>query len=359
MTSQIEELALQETTFLPISKFIVLYLTFLSCAIFANMAQMIVLFNLLSDDDPKKVAMIYFLFPFALFICLKVNDVNLCNQIQRLFDFGYIATPNQLNRNRQFMHWIAFIGFPCLWVSHSVLHSEWIQNIKIHSKLPERFGHLVRPDLIDAALISVWTVIQFIEFILCIISLLYCIQHNVHQQRPKELQPLKRAMNPHRFSMSITNPFRPSGSKVNGGSALNQAYAQKVALLERQVSSLQNELIKCKQDVVATNSQLSNDYADELQEKNQEYRALMAERDLLKTECENKKSLLNIKKQQCKQQQASIKSLQQIREENISIINDLKKKLGASRKELQNVKVLLQIERQNVQKAHDYFENYS
>ncbi len=126
VTSQIEELVLQEAIFLPVSKSIVLYLTFLSCALFANMAQMIVLFNLLSDDNPKKEVLIYFLFPFALFLCLKVNDLNLCNQIQRHFDFGYVATPNQLNRNRQWMHWLTFIGFPFLWVAHTVLHSSEI-----------------------------------------------------------------------------------------------------------------------------------------------------------------------------------------------------------------------------------------
>merc|ERR1712204_2693 len=133
-------------------------------------------------------------------------------------------------------------------------------------------------------------------------------------------------------------------------------YIQKIQLLERQVNALRSDLIKCKQENIVGNSELNNEYADELQERNQEYRALLSERDLLKTDCENKKSLLNIKKSQCKQQLASIKSLQQIREENITTISQLKQTLLAARKGTQKTQILLQIERQNVQKAQEYFE---
>merc|ERR1712228_387293 len=143
------------------------------------------------------------------------------------------------------------------------------------------------------------------------------------------------------------------------GSNNRTGYMQMIQLLEQQISGLQTELIKSKQENIAANSQLSGDYADELKERNQEYRALLSERDLLKTECENKKSLLNIKKSQCKQQLISIKSLQQIREENIQTINDLKRAVVVSRKETQKTQILLQIERQNVQKAQEYFENFT
>lgn len=129
--------------------------------------------------------------------------------------------------------------------------------------------------------------------------------------------------------------------------------------MDRQISSLQTELIKCKQESFAATSQISIDMKEELEERDQEFRALMSEKDLLKTECENKKSLLNMKKQQIKQQQASIKNLQQIREENLTTIGQLKKKLAMSRKEVQKMHIMLQIEKQNVQKAQEYFENFA
>ena len=159
----------------------------------------------------------------------------------------------------------------------------------------------------------------------------------------------------------MTNPFNEQSKSINNNKQqqiINQ-YISKIQSLEREVNLLQNDLIKCKQENIAHHSELHSDFNDELQEKCQEYRALLSERDLLKTECENKKSLLNMKKQQVKQQQISIKNLQQIREENIRTINDLKKKLAVHKKEFQKMQILLQIERQNVQKAQEYFENFT
>merc|ERR1712062_610856 len=159
-----------------------------------------------------------------------------------------------------------------------------------------------------------------------------------------------------KFSCLMTNAFNSNGRSSRLG---EHAYLQKIEILERHISGLQTELIKSKQENIMANTQLSDNYADELQERDQEYRALLSERDLLKTEIENKRSLLNIKKSQCKQQLVSIKSLQQIREENIKTISDLKKALNTARKETQKTQVLLQIERQNVQKAQEYFENFT
>jgi len=214
---------------------------------------------------------------------------------------------------------------------------------------------------INSVFITIWTIIQFIQFILCIISLLYCIQHNIHQQgvnnnyNDYNNKYLNNNNKKRKFSFSITNPF----NELSGNRQIVSGYISKIEILERQISSLQTDLIKCKQENLAQNSQLNIDYNDELQEKCQEYRALLSERDLLKTENDSKKSLLNMKKQQIKQQQLSIKNLQQIREENIRTINELKKKLNISRKELQKLQILLQIERQNVQKAQEYFENFT
>jgi len=306
----------------------------------------------MGDDDNRKYILIYLIFPFLCFIFLKINDINLCNQIMYLFNFGYRNTPHILNRNRRIVHLLTFIGFPFLWIIDELILSDWIQSIQINPD--ETLSDVLKKETIHSVLITLWTIIQFIEFLLCIISLLYCIQHNIHQQIPKEKCNNSQFIN--KYSLSVTNPFNNNNNKQQ----INRnGYIQRIQVLERQISGLQTELIRSKQENIMTNSQLTTDYTDELQEKNQEYRALLSERDLLKTECENKKSLLNIKKQQCKQQQVSIKSLQQIREENIKTINELKKKLNTTRKEMQKIQILLQIERQNVQKAQEYFENYT
>ena len=346
MTSQPE---ISEISSLPISKSVVAFLTFICCLLLANMSQMIILYNMMSDTNDKKYILIYILFPFICFIFLKIHDVNLCNQITHLFDFGYQSTPKMLNRNRQIVHALTFLGFPFLWITYALIQSHWVQSIELSAH--QTFGEYMKHQTLNSILITLWTIIQFAQFILSVISLLYCIQHNIHQNAPKEkyhnLPFVKK------FSFAMSNAF-------NNGTRNNRAgYMKKIELLERQVSGLQTELIKSKQDNIAANSQLSGDYADELQDRDQEYRALLSEKDLLKTEVENKKSLLNIKKSQCKQQLLSIKSLQQIREENIKTINDLKKAVVAARKETQKTQILLQIERRNVAKAQEYFENFT
>lgn len=344
-----------EKTFLPISKYVTLCLTVVPCVLLANMAQMVVLYNVLSEANDDKYILIFFLFPFCCFVCLKINDLNLCNQLGLLFEFGYVNTPHILNRNRQIVHLLGSVGFPSLWVVYVMIHSEWIQSIRIDGG--ETFGDKATASTINSVFVAIWMAIQFVQFILCTVSLLYCVQHNIQQQRPERNRG-NAAMR--KYSFSMTNPFRTAAIAMSKGNTAapstlqSIAYVQKIQMLERQLASCQNDLIRSKQETMVANSQMNHEYDDEMQEKNQEYRALLAERDLLKQECENKKSLLGLKKTQCKQQQTSIKSLQQIREENLAQISELKKKLSCSWKEVQKMQVLLQIERQNVQKAQEF-----
>ena len=340
-------------SFLPISKYLIGFLTFICCILMADMVQMIVLYNLLDDDNnnyDKKYILIYIIFPFITFLFLKINDINICNQIIFLYDFGYQQIPILLNRNRQFIHLLTFIGFPILWIIYFLLNSKYIQSLSWYKQIMN-----ININIINSVLISIWTIIQFIQFLLCIISLLYCIQHNIHQKKGVNYIGGGNKKQKRNFSFSITNPF----NELSGNRQIINGYLTKIDILQRQISLLQNNLIKCKQENLQENNQLNIDYNDELQEKCQEYRALLSEKNLLKTENENKKSLLNMKKQQIKQQQISIKNLQQIREENIKTINELKKKLNILKKEIQKMQILLQIERQNVQKAQEYFENFT
>jgi len=338
--------------FAAISKYTVAYLTFTCCVLLADMAQMIVLYTVLPDSDAKKYILIYILFPFVTFLFLKIYDLLMCNQILYLYDSGYHGTPTLLDRNRQFIHFLTFIVFPMCWIFYLLMHSDWIQSQHWYQRINREH---VNEHTLHSILVSVWTIMQFIQFLLCLISLLYCIQHNIHQQSPNKIEKRTRADNgKYSFSFSITNTYNKASQreKING-------YLQRIQTMDRQISSLQTELIKCKQESFAATSQISIDMKEELEERDQEFRALMSEKDLLKTECENKKSLLNMKKQQIKQQQASIKNLQQIREENLTTIGQLKKKLAMSRKEVQKMHIMLQIEKQNVQKAQEYFENFA
>eukprot|EP01083_Nonionella_stella_P075714 205916_1 len=351
-----KQLDLIENRFVPISKYLIAYLTFVCCLLFADMAQMIILYNLLPTHHDKKEILIYIIFPFVCFVCLKMNDLNICNEITKLFNNGYQNTPAVLNKKREIIHMLTFIGFPVLWTIYAVCSSDWIQSIRVNSK-NETFAEVITYQTMHSILITTWTLIQFVQFNLCIICLLYCIQHNVHHQEPKEKYSSKAfsSLGGGKFSLTMTNSFNCSSGKKN---SLHN-YVQKIAFLERHIAGLQTQLIKSKHHNITTNSQLTTEYADEMQEKNQEFRALLSERDLLRTDCENKKSLLNMKKQQVKQQALTIKSLQQIREENIQTVNELRKKLSDSRKEFQKMQLLLQIERQNVQNAQQYFENFA
>eukprot|EP00485_Elphidium_margaritaceum_P006746 CAMPEP_0202696154 /NCGR_PEP_ID=MMETSP1385-20130828/9487_1 /ASSEMBLY_ACC=CAM_ASM_000861 /TAXON_ID=933848 /ORGANISM="Elphidium margaritaceum" /LENGTH=464 /DNA_ID=CAMNT_0049352267 /DNA_START=59 /DNA_END=1453 /DNA_ORIENTATION=+ len=342
--------------FLPIQKRVIVYLTFICCVLMANMIQMIVLYSVLSDEDSKKYILIYAVFPFLTFILLKINDLVLCNTVAHLYEFGYTSIPCILNRKRELIHALTFIGFPVLWLLYFVFDSAWIQSMPWTQRIDMRSNKGIDAVMNDV-LVTTWTAIEFGELILCIVCLLYCVQHNIHQQEPKQPPCQLPKSTPHlnhSFSMSVSNTFHSkyAASNIN-------AYIERIQILERQLHSLQNDLVRSKQENIAAASQISTEYHDELDQRNQEYRALLTERDLLKQDCDHKKSLLGLKKQQIKQQLLTIKNLQGIREENIKCIAELKKKLCGSNKEAQKLQLMLQIERQNAQKAQEYYESFA